>query len=95
MWVDYCRFVVCDLWFGEEFQNAVPELVCLGSWFQNLIIVKNQVFELLNPFGLAPTKVVPQNEIWQEAILKTLKVPAKVVYRYYSHQNGFLKNEKC
>ena len=28
---------VCGLWFVEEFRNLVPEVVCLGSWFQNLI----------------------------------------------------------
>ncbi len=40
IWVDCCRFVVCGLWFVEEFQNLLPEFVCLGSWFWNLIILK-------------------------------------------------------
>jgi hypothetical protein len=35
---------VCGLWFVEEFQNSVPEFVCLGSWFQNLIILKSFKF---------------------------------------------------
>jgi hypothetical protein len=29
----------------EEFQNLVLEVVCLGSWFQNLIILKSFVFD--------------------------------------------------
>ncbi len=28
---------ICGLWFVEEFQILVLEVVCLGSWFQNLI----------------------------------------------------------
>jgi hypothetical protein len=69
MWVDCCRFVVCGLWFVEEFQNLVPEVVCLGNWFWNLIILKSfKVFKFLNLFGLVPAKVVPQNEIWREVI---------------------------
>ena len=32
---------VCGFWFVEEFQNLVPEFVCLGSWFRNLIIFKS------------------------------------------------------
>jgi hypothetical protein len=67
---------VCGLWFVEEFQNLVPEVVCLGSWFRNSII-KKKIFEFLNPFGLVPAKVVPRNEIWGEVILKTLAVPAR------------------
>jgi hypothetical protein len=35
---------VCGLWFVEEFQNLVPEVVCLGSQFQNLIILKSFKF---------------------------------------------------
>jgi hypothetical protein len=35
---------VCGLWFVEEFQNLVPESVCLGSWFQNLIVLKSFKF---------------------------------------------------
>ena len=41
---------VCGLWFVEEFQNLVPELVCLGSCFRNSIIFT---------FGLVPAKVLP------------------------------------
>jgi hypothetical protein len=37
---------VCGLWFVEEFQNLVPELVCLGSWFWNLIILKSFSFQI-------------------------------------------------
>ncbi len=44
MWVDCCRCVVCGLWFVEEFQNFDSEIVCLGSWFQNLIIFKSFKF---------------------------------------------------
>jgi hypothetical protein len=62
--VDCFRFSC--LCFVEEFQNLVPELVCLESWFRNLIIVKVSSFRILIPFGLVPTKVVPQNEIWQD-----------------------------
>ena len=44
-----CGWVVvvvvgCGLCSVEEFQNLVPELVCLGSWFQNLIILKSFKF---------------------------------------------------
>ncbi len=35
---------VCGLWFVGEFQHLVPELVCLGSWFQNLTILKSFKF---------------------------------------------------
>ena len=38
---------VCGLWFVEEFRNLVPEVVCLGSWFQNLIILKVSRFQIL------------------------------------------------
>jgi hypothetical protein len=70
---------VCGLWFVEEFQNLVPKFVCLGSWFRNLIIFKKfQVLEFLNPCGLVPAKIVPQNEIWWEVFLKTLAVPKTV-----------------
>ncbi len=69
---------VCGLWFVEEFQNLVPEFVCLGSWFRNSIIfLKFEVFKFLNPCGLVPAKVVPQNEIWRVVLLKTLAVPAR------------------
>jgi hypothetical protein len=61
--VDCFRFSC--LCFVEEFQNLFPELVCLESWFRNLIIVKVSSFWILIPFGLVSTKVVPQNEIWQ------------------------------
>jgi hypothetical protein len=50
--------------------ELVPELNYLRKF---------QVFKFLNPFGLVPTQVVPQNEIWLEVNLKTLEVPAKVV----------------
>ena len=44
-----CGWVVvvvvgCGLCSVEEFQNLVPEFVCLGSWFQNLIILKSFKF---------------------------------------------------
>ncbi len=47
-----CALAESSIWGGEsthvdlvlknsaEFQNLVPEVVCLGSWFQNLIIFK-------------------------------------------------------
>jgi hypothetical protein len=62
-----CGWIVAGLWFVVC--GRVPKVgsaICLSgelvpefNYFE-----KFQVFEFLNPRGLVPSKVVPQNEIW-------------------------------
>ncbi len=68
IWVVECKFwnvggllQVCGLWFVEEFQNLVPEFVCLGSWFWNLIIFKSFKFSnfLIRVYWFPP-KLYPE-----------------------------------
>jgi hypothetical protein len=52
---------VCGLWFVEEFQSLVPELVCLGSWFRNQIILKSFRFSKFDThFDWFPPKWYPK-----------------------------------
>jgi hypothetical protein len=37
LWFVVCGLWFVGLWFVEEFQNLVPKLICLGSWFRNLL----------------------------------------------------------
>jgi hypothetical protein len=64
-------WIVADLWFVVC--GRVPKFGSGSSLSWELIPEFNyfkefQAFEFLNPFGLVPAKVVPQNEIWRGVI---------------------------
>jgi hypothetical protein len=60
-----CGWIVIGLWFMVF--ERVPKFGSRIKLFWDLVpgfnyFKKFQVFEYLNPFGLVPAKVVPQNE---------------------------------
>ena len=53
--LEYGLFVVgCGLCSLEEFQNLVPELVCLVIWFQILIMLKVSSFGIFKSGWFTP-----------------------------------------
>ncbi len=76
--------------FGSKISLS-GELVSEFNYFE-----KFQVFEFLNPFGLVPAKVVPQNEIRWEVILKWhdgSEQPLKSEWRRFFENGGTLCKE--
>ncbi len=58
------------LWSVGKFQNLVLKLVCLGSWFLNLIFLKSFRFSIFLILLEGSRKSCTMIEIWREEILK-------------------------